>query len=55
MHLKGAGSRNVNKLLRNNDLALSLIGHTEIFNHFSKSEGVILEMDSWIPGGGGGT
>ena len=45
--LKGAGSRNVNKLLSKDDFAVSLIGHMiENFHYFSQNEGVILKKDS---------
>ena len=44
---KGAGSRNVNKLFRNDDFAVFLIGHiTIIFHYFSQNESVILKMHS---------
>ena len=46
-NVKGAGSRNVNKLLSNDNLAVFLIGHnTVIFHYFSQNESVVLEMDS---------
>ena len=45
--LKGAGSRNVNKLFRNDDFAVFLIGHIiVIFHYFSQNESVISKMDS---------
>ena len=45
--LKGAGSRNVNKLPLSDVFAVFWMGHiTEIFRHFSQHGGVSLKMDS---------
>ena len=45
--VKEARSPDVNKLFRNDDFAVFLIGHViEIFHFFCQNEGVILKMGS---------
>ena len=47
MCVKGAGSRDVNRLLSNDNFPVFLIVHiTAIFNYCSHNKSVILKMDA---------